>query len=125
MKIETTVVGPVDIINIEGGIMQENVAHFKKALHDLLDANKIRIVLNIEKTNYLSSMSLSVIFAARNKARGNGGDLKLANPNNLGRNPLNTSTAPAALSAKPSAPICSANSRVTGAPPTAIFTLPR
>ncbi|OGJ89275.1 MAG: hypothetical protein A2268_10335 [Candidatus Raymondbacteria bacterium RifOxyA12_full_50_37] len=86
MKIETTVVGPVDIINIEGGIMQENVAHFKKALHDLLDANKIRLVLNIEKTNYLSSMSLSVIFAARNKARGNGGDLKIANPNNLVRN---------------------------------------
>lgn len=68
---------------IEGNIMQENVDVFKNRLHDLIDNGKIKIVLNLEATSYISSLCLSVIVSVKNRLSILNGDIKIIQANRL------------------------------------------
>jgi anti-anti-sigma factor len=77
--------GMVEML-IDGNIMQENVDVFKNRLHDLIDNGKIRIVLNLGSTNYISSLCLSVIINVKNRLSALNGDIKIVMANRLIRN---------------------------------------
>lgn len=77
--------GMVEML-IDGNIMQENVDVFKNRLYDLIDNGKIKIVLNLGSTAYISSLCLSVIINVKNRLINLGGDIKIVMANRLIRN---------------------------------------
>lgn len=80
--------GGVVELSIEGNILQENVDGLKSRLIELIDQGKVDIVLNMAKSNYVSSLCLAVIVDVKNHLAKSGGDLKIANVNRLIRNLL-------------------------------------
>ena len=79
--------GVVEII-VDGNVMQENISQFKNRLHDLIDNGKLKMVLNLVATEYISSLCLAVIVDVKNRLSGLDGDIKLAMPNRVIRNLL-------------------------------------
>lgn len=78
----------VVVVEIEGNILQENVDVLKGRFYDLIDKGKTRIVLNMAKSNYVSSLCLAVIVDVKNRLALLDGDLKISNVNRLIRNLL-------------------------------------
>lgn len=76
----------VTVVVVEGGIVQEGVEDFKKLLLDLLDRGKLKLVLDMEKCGYVTSMSLAAIFTSKKRFKESGGDIRIARINRLIRN---------------------------------------
>lgn len=79
-----------DIVEVitNGNILQEDVEVLRKLFRELIKEGKIKIVLNLEKTNYVSSLCLAVIVDVKNRLSTMKGDLKLGKVNRLIRNLL-------------------------------------
>jgi anti-anti-sigma factor len=88
MKIRIRETGEVVEVAIEGNVLQENVNLFKNRLLDLIDNGKIKIVLNLVDTSYISSLCLAVIVSAKKKLIIRQGDIKIALVNQLVKNLL-------------------------------------
>ena len=73
---------------IEGNILQESVDVLKGRFNDLIENGKVRIVLNMAQSNYVSSLCLAVIVDVKNRLTQLKGDLKITNVNRLIRNLL-------------------------------------
>lgn len=86
MKLKIQERDAVVVVGLEGNVMQEDVTMFRNRLDDLIHNGKIKIVLDLGRVSYLSSMSLAVIVEAKNHLLASHGDLKLASANNLIRN---------------------------------------
>ncbi|MBN1307414.1 MAG: STAS domain-containing protein [Chitinispirillaceae bacterium] len=71
-----------------GNILQESVEVLKERLYELIEDGKVRIVLNMAQSNYVSSLCLAVIVDVKNRLAQSKGDLKIANVNRLIRNLL-------------------------------------
>ena len=70
----------VDLIgNLDTGTSPETEAEINK----LLDAGVKKIVINLEKTNYLSSSGLRVFLGTAKKLTASGGVVKLCCPNDV------------------------------------------
>jgi anti-sigma B factor antagonist len=80
--------GGISVIFIEGNVLQETAQALKKKLQDLAQEGKIRLVLDLNASDYISSTCLSIIAEIKKKVNGLGGDLKLSRPNKLVRNLL-------------------------------------
>jgi anti-anti-sigma factor len=78
MDTKIDAVGEISVVRVNGNILQENVQVFKKALLDLVDQGKIKIVLDLSLSIYLSSLCLATIVDIRMRVNEVGGDLKLA-----------------------------------------------
>ena len=78
MDIKIEAVGEISVVTANGSILQENVQVFKKALLDLVDQGKIKIVMDLSFSIYLSSLCLAAIVDIRMRVNKVGGDLKLA-----------------------------------------------
>lgn len=68
--------GLVELV-IDGNIMQENVDILKNRLHDLIDNNRIQMILNLESTSYISSLCIAVIINVKNRLSALNGDIKI------------------------------------------------
>lgn len=88
MNLRADEIGGVSIIFIEGNVLQENAQALKKELHDLAKEGKIRLVLDLNDSDYISSMCLSTITEIKKRVNDLGGDIKLSRPNKLVRNLL-------------------------------------
>jgi anti-anti-sigma factor len=88
VKIRIAAVGNVSVVFIEGNILQEDVLVLRKELLDLVEDGKVNIVLDMISSNYISSMCLATIADVKKKVNDLGGNLKLAEPNELIRNLL-------------------------------------
>jgi len=77
--------GVVEMV-IEGNVLQENVEMLKSRLHDLIDNGKVKIVLNMGQSNYVSSLCLAVIVDIKKQLSEHEGDLRIANVNRLVKN---------------------------------------
>lgn len=79
-----------DIVEVitNGNILQEDVEILRKLFRELMKEGKIKIVLNLDKTNYVSSLCLAVIVDVKNRLSTMKGDLKLGKVNRLIRNLL-------------------------------------
>lgn len=75
-------------LSVDGNIMQENVDVFRNRLHDLIDNGKIRIILNLSSTDYISSLCLSAIINVKNRLSALNGDIKIVVASRLIRNLL-------------------------------------
>jgi anti-anti-sigma factor len=86
MKIRTIEHDEVVEIVVEGNVLQENVGYFKDRLLDLIDDGKIKVILNMANTDYISSLCLAVLIDTKSKLTILHGDLKIAVVNRLVRN---------------------------------------
>jgi anti-sigma B factor antagonist len=57
----------------------------------VLDGLSGTVIVDLTNLNYISSAGLGLLIAAFNRLRNNGGELRLANPNELVRNVLRLS----------------------------------
>ena len=80
--------GDVVEIAIEGNILQENVDVLKSRFDDLIENGKVKLVLNMAQSNYVSSLCLAIIVDVKNRLAQLQGDLKISNVNRLVRNLL-------------------------------------
>lgn len=71
----------VTILELRGKLVfGEDCDAFNQQIKDLLDANKARIVLNLEGVKYCDSAGLDCLVRALMPARRQNGDLKLLKP---------------------------------------------
>jgi anti-sigma B factor antagonist len=92
MKIRIETVGDVTVVFIDGNVLQENVPIFRVKLLELVEEGKVKVVLDMVASNYISSMCLATIVDVKKKVNELGGDLKLARVNKLVRNLLETTS---------------------------------
>jgi len=90
VKIRIEVIGNVSVVGIDGNVLQEDVSVFRKALLHLVEEGKIKIVLDMMSSNYISSLCLATIADVKKKVKDLDGDLKLSRINKLVQNLLDT-----------------------------------
>jgi anti-anti-sigma factor len=88
MRVTINDLKTVSVIAIEGSVLQENVAIFQSRLNNLIENERAKIVVNMGKTQYISSMCLATIVDAKERAGKINGDLRIASPNSIVRNLL-------------------------------------
>jgi len=80
MKISTREIDDVTILDISGRItLGEETGALRKAVRDLLDKGKKKIVVNLAEVNYIDSSGVGELVGSFTTVRGQGGDLKLVN----------------------------------------------
>ena len=70
----------VSVVYLDGYLDAHTAPDFEKALQELVDENRIRIVVNLADLTYISSAGLGVFMGFIEDIRGKGGDIKLAEP---------------------------------------------
>lgn len=86
MKLRSIEHGDIVEMIIEENVLQENVSLFKNRIADFINNGKVKIVLNMTDTAYISSLCLAVLIDAKGKLVNLKGDLKIAAVNRLVRN---------------------------------------
>lgn len=88
MRVTFTERDTVAVAEVDSSILQENVPMLRSRLSQLIEENHKWIIIDLSKANYLSSMGVAVIVDVKLKANKIGGDVKLANVNQLIRSLL-------------------------------------
>jgi anti-anti-sigma factor len=88
MKFIVTDLGIAVAASVDSSILQENVPLMRTRLSQLLEEQKIWLIIDLSKANYLSSMAVAVIVDIKMTANRLNGDLVLACPNHLIKNLL-------------------------------------
>ena len=71
----------VSIIYLKGYLDAHTAPEFENALQDLVDEDRIRIIVNLAELSYISSAGLGVFMGFIEDIRQKQGDIKLAEPN--------------------------------------------
>jgi len=74
--------GDVTFLRIEEDLDFENTVWLRGELHDLIKQNRIQIVLDLMKVEFISSYTVGVFVAFARDLRDLGGDLKFLNLQN-------------------------------------------
>jgi anti-sigma B factor antagonist len=69
--------GEVNILNIGGRLDAYSAAEAEKKLDELIGAGRVRIILNLQGLEYISSSGLRVFLSQLKKVRKQQGDIKL------------------------------------------------
>ena len=91
MKIETRNVYEVLVVDMSGRLDSTSSGDAGDRLVDFAKGTHRRVLLNLEKLEYLSSAGLRVILRASKLLQGNHGELKICNAGGLVKNVLETS----------------------------------
>lgn len=75
--IQTSVEDGLSIVAIEGFVDAHTAPQFENAIQQSVDAARLRIVVNCEKLNYISSAGLGVFMSFIEEVRERGGDIKI------------------------------------------------
>ena len=78
MEISETEKGNVNVIQLSGRLDASSSADVELQLNALIDAARVRLVINLEQLDYISSSGLRVLLATLKKVRKQEGDLMLA-----------------------------------------------
>jgi len=79
MKITSREDNSVVVLELKGNIMGgEDESIFYDKLHELLDQNKKKIVLDLAKVEWINSRGLGILISGLTTMRNNDGQLKLA-----------------------------------------------
>lgn len=70
----------VSIVYLNGYLDAHTAPDFENALQELVDEDRVRIVVNLSELNYISSAGLGVFMGFIEDIRSKGGDIKLAEP---------------------------------------------
>ncbi|MEK7729212.1 MAG: STAS domain-containing protein [candidate division KSB1 bacterium] len=80
MTITEKAAGKIALLDFSGKIMGgPDAGLLNDKLHELIDQNKTRIVVDLGNVDWMNSSGLGVLIQALNTMRNNGGDIKLAN----------------------------------------------
>jgi anti-sigma B factor antagonist len=71
-------IGDVNVISLSGRLDAYSANEVEKKLDSLIDAAQVRLVISLEKLEYISSSGLRVSLAALKKVKKQQGDIKLA-----------------------------------------------
>jgi len=71
-------IGDVNVISLSGRLDAYSANEVEKKLDSLIDAAQVRLVISLEKLEYISSSGLRVFLAALKKVKKQQGDIKLA-----------------------------------------------
>lgn len=69
----------VTTVNVEGFLDSSTFPELQEYLEDLIQKQTYRIIVNLEKLDYISSAGIGVLMGMLQEVRGNEGDLKLVN----------------------------------------------
>lgn len=75
--IQTSVEDGLSIVALEGFVDAHTAPRFEEAIQNAVDSGSIRIVVNCEKLNYISSAGLGVFMSFIEEVRERGGDIKI------------------------------------------------
>ena len=78
MAISEKTIGDVNVISLSGRLDAYSANEVEKKLDSLIDAAQVRLVISLEKLEYISSSGLRVFLAALKKVKKQQGDIKLA-----------------------------------------------
>ncbi len=70
----------VSIVYLKGYLDAHTAPDFEKALQELVDQERVNIVVNLSELTYISSAGLGVFMGFIENIRDKGGDIKLAEP---------------------------------------------
>ena len=78
MEIPEKKFGDVDVISLSGRLDAYCANDVERKLDSLIDAERVQLVVNFERLEYISSSGLRVLLAALKKVRKQQGDIRLA-----------------------------------------------
>ena len=78
MEIQEHQNGDVDVVSVSGKLDAYSSAYLDKKFNSLIAASRVKLVVNCEKLEYVSSSGLRVFIAALKKAKKLNGDVKLS-----------------------------------------------
>jgi anti-sigma B factor antagonist len=68
------------VIDLKGKVMGGSDAEvFRKAIHELIEKGRNKIVINLEKVKFMNSSGLGILIGGLRTVRESGGDIKLCN----------------------------------------------
>jgi anti-anti-sigma factor len=70
--------GDLAVVGIEGNLLREESGEFEEKVGTAIKAGGKKIVFNLEKCAYISSLNLSVLVWAKKQVAKLGGDVKIA-----------------------------------------------
>ena len=71
----------VQILYLKGFLDAYTFQDFEDKLNELIDQNKVKIIVSMEELDYISSAGLGVFMSVIGKIRNKGGDIKVAQLN--------------------------------------------
>lgn len=77
MQISVKTVKEVKVLQLEGKLNTLNSPDVDERLTQLIDAGETRILVNLEKLDYISSSGLRVLLAVAKKLKSAGGELRI------------------------------------------------
>ncbi len=81
MKVALRQIGKVSVLDLSGKItIGEGDMVLRDKVHELLDAGKNQILLNLEKITYMDSAGIGELVACYKRAREKGGTVRLLKP---------------------------------------------
>jgi anti-sigma B factor antagonist len=81
MKASMRQVGNISVVDLSGKItIGEGDVVLRDKVHELLDAGRHQILLNLEKVSYMDSAGIGELVACYKRAREKGGAVKLLKP---------------------------------------------
>jgi anti-sigma B factor antagonist len=78
MEIVEQKLGNVNMLSLSGRLDAYSATEVETKINSLIDAGQPRLVIDLEKLEYISSSGLRVFLAALKKAKKQEGDIKLA-----------------------------------------------
>jgi len=69
---------PATVISLKGYLDAHTAPELEETIRSLLDEGKVKIVINLNELNYISSAGLGVFMGFIEEIRDKGGDIKLA-----------------------------------------------
>jgi anti-sigma B factor antagonist len=75
--IQTSLENDLSIVALEGFVDAHTAPQFEDAIQKAVDSGSIRIVVDCEKLNYISSAGLGVFMSFIEEVRDRGGDIKI------------------------------------------------
>ena len=69
----------IHIIYVDGYLDAHTATHFESSIEAAVKANKVRIIINLEKCEYISSAGLGVFMGFLEEIRELEGDIKISN----------------------------------------------
>jgi anti-sigma B factor antagonist len=75
--IQTSLENDLSIVALEGFVDAHTAPQFENAIQKAVDSGSVRIVVDCEKLNYISSAGLGVFMSFIEEVRDRGGDIKI------------------------------------------------
>jgi len=80
MEIKTKQLKRVDVVEVQGRVDSSNASQLEDAFKAITGANRFRVVVDMQKLEYMSSRGLRALISLRHETRRwNRGDLRLCN----------------------------------------------